>query len=54
VIERSVLPDTSGAWLADFIRVSDWVASHSEPCDPATAIAFCHRLDQKSTPPGSK
>jgi len=45
---RSALPssDRSIVWLADLIEATEAVAASAEPCDPAIAKAFSHRLEK--------
>jgi hypothetical protein len=45
---RSALPSTdrSIVWLADLIEATEVVAASAQPCDPAIAKAFSHRLEK--------
>jgi hypothetical protein len=47
---RSALPNTdrSIVWLADLIEATEVVAASAQPCDPAIAKAFSHRLEKRA------
>ena len=42
--------DPSTVWLADLIEAAGVLAASAEPCDPAIARAFSHRLEMPGLP----